>query len=360
MSLHFLSYAEAFAALQSRYPDLTEAELRMWVNGKRSLVALTDHPGKTRSSRLRHPPFRFHWSGSGDQSINALLDCWFPSKQIVRFVPSRRYLTYGQLVERWRSRTLEDIHAFITEQVEAFRNKSGFGFFDFGAFDPLGRLDLPMKDYVFALDQVEEMERRWFIEPAPRPQSQLRPFQAEDVRYFSRRLRWSEQIAGYLVQGCVRVDATGHYCYDDFPVVWTWPTFENGAVQPPEADYVDVFSSLAFPIEPLVFVEFCERRNIPLPSELIIKVKEIAGVVALSKLAIAVPTVACPTPPDPAIPPRTKGTLYELIAALFLSGYGHVPDLEILQRDIKDIKEFDPDFLRDTLKKVSEKCSKLQ
>lgn len=126
----------------------------------------------------------------------------------------------------------------------------------------------------------------------------LRPFQAEDVRYFSSRLYWSEQVACYLVQGLVRIDASGHYCYDDFPVVWTWPLFDAGTVQPPEANYIDLFSELSFPIEPLVFVEYCERRNIPLPSELVIKVKEIAGVVALSKPAVAVPTVACPTPAD--------------------------------------------------------------
>ena len=59
----------------------------------------------------------------------------------------------------------------------------------------------------------------------------------------------------------------------------------------------------------------------------------------------------------PSIPPRTKGTLYELLAALFISGYGGIPDLETLQRDIAgtDFKEFDPDFLRDTLKKAADK-----
>lgn len=201
MSLHFLSYAEAFAALQSRYPDLTEAELRMWVNGKRSLVALTNPLGKTRRSRLRHPSFRFHWSGSGDQSINALLDCWFPSKQVFRFVPSQRYLTYERLVERWQGRTAKDIHAFIAERVNEFRKNPDFGFLDFGAFDPLGRQDLPIEDYVFALDQVEDKERKWLIGPIELPNPQYRPFQMEDVRYFARLPLWTRQEAAYLTNG---------------------------------------------------------------------------------------------------------------------------------------------------------------
>lgn len=297
MSLHFLNYAETFTALRSRYPDLTEAELRMWVgHGRRDLVAFTDKPGKTRRARLYRPAVGFSWSGISDQY--ALLDCWFPAKQVFRFVPSRRYLTYEQLVGRWQGLTDKNIHAFIAERVNEFRKKDDWGFLSFGAFDPLGRVTLPVEDCVFALDQVKTMEQRWFIEPSVSPSPQLRPFQADDVRYFSSRSRWSEQIVGYLVQGCVRVDATGHYCYDDFPVIWTWPLFDAGTVQPPEADYINLFSELSFPIEPLEFVDFCERRNIPLPSELVVKVKEITGVVALSKPAVAVPAVACLTPAD--------------------------------------------------------------
>lgn len=105
----------------------------------------------------------------------------------------------------------------------------------------------------------------------------LRPFQADDVRYFSRLPFLTQQKAGYLVQGCVCIDTTGHYCYDDTPVAWTWPTFENGTAQLPEENYIEFFSSLTFPSEPLKVVEFCEKHNIPLPSELVIKVKEIAG-----------------------------------------------------------------------------------
>ena len=119
----FLNYRETSIALQSRYPDLTEAELRMWVDGRKSLVALTDEPAKKRRSRLRRPSFRFHWSGSDGQSINALLDCWFPSKQVFRFIPNRRYLTYDQLVERWQGRTAKDIHTFIAERVDTCRKK---------------------------------------------------------------------------------------------------------------------------------------------------------------------------------------------------------------------------------------------
>lgn len=181
----FFTYRETFIALQSRYPDLTEAELRMWVTGKKGLVALTDEPGGTRRSRLKHPAFRFHWDGSqhANQSINALLDCWFPSVQVLRFIPIQRYLTYGQLVERWKSRVSGDIHQFIAERVSAYHKQPDYrGSLEFGAFDPLGRLNLPIEDYVFAMDQAEEKEQRWFVQSVTRPEPQLRSFQTEDVR----------------------------------------------------------------------------------------------------------------------------------------------------------------------------------
>lgn len=278
----FFTYRETFIALQSRYPDLTEAEFRMWVNnGKGYLVAFENKPGNTRRSRLRNPAFRFYWDCSYDsnQSINALLDCWFPAKHVLRFIPPRRYLTYEQLAERWQNRTSDDIHKFITDKVNDFRKKENYkGIFEFWAFDPLVRSDLPIEEYVFALDQVEKKEKAWFTNATGTRSITLRPFQGEDARYFSRLPKWTRQQAGYLVQGQVRVSASGHYCYDDSSVVFCYDYFPSYEIQPPEADYADLFSRLSFPMTPLEFIRFCELRGIPLPPDLVAKVKEIEGV----------------------------------------------------------------------------------
>lgn len=161
--MRFLNYGDALAALRSRYPDLAEAELRMWVDGRRGLWAWTERPRAF-----------FSWSGTTDS--NALMDCRFLAKQIFRFVPYRRYLTYGQLVARWQARVSGDIHRFIEERVAAFRTqKPGWGFLDFGAFDPLGRLDLPARDFLFAVDQVEEKEREWFAGVLPSEDNRRSP-----------------------------------------------------------------------------------------------------------------------------------------------------------------------------------------
>jgi len=81
-----------------------------------------------------------------------------------------------------------------------------------------------------------------------------------------------------LVQGQVRVSASGHYCYDDSSVVFCYDYFPSYETQPPEADYVDLFSRLSFPMTPLEFIELSEPRGIPLPPALVAKVKEVAGI----------------------------------------------------------------------------------
>lgn len=70
---------------------------------------------------------------------------------------------------------------------------------------------------------------------------------------------------------------------------------------------------------------------------------------------------ALPTPADPEIPSRTKGTLYELIAAMCKIYYGGIPSLDELQHDIaaKCSKEFDPDFLKETLDKAAKKLQNM-
>ncbi len=169
--MRFLNYGDALAALRSRYPDLTEAELRMWIDGRRGLWAWTERPRAF-----------FSWSGTTDP--NALMDCRFLAKQVFRFVPSRRYLTYGQLVARWQARVSGDIHRFIGERVAAFRTqKPGWGFLDFGAFDPLGRLDLPARDSLFAVDQVEEKEREWFSGVLPSKGNRQSPLVGLTIDY---------------------------------------------------------------------------------------------------------------------------------------------------------------------------------
>lgn len=84
----------------------------------------------------------------------------------------------------------------------------------------------------------------------------------------------------------------------------------------------------------------------------------------LEPVASAVAPISADSTDSPAetIPPRTKGTLYALLAAVFVAYNGSIPSLEELQRDLegRDCKEFDPEFLKDTLKKVAEKINKIK
>lgn len=95
------------------------------------------------------------------------------------------------------------------------------------------------------------------------------------------------------MQGQVRVSASGHFCYDDSPVVFCNDYFPSYETHPPEADYIDLFKSLSFPILPLEFIKFCEdkKRGIHLPPALVARVKEIEGVSALTEPPVGVSVV---------------------------------------------------------------------
>lgn len=56
------------------------------------------------------------------------------------------------------------------------------------------------------------------------------------------------------------------------------------------------------------------------------------------------------------LPPRTKGTLLKLVAALCVVGYGALPTVQDLQKDCEAKSfDFDPGFLKDTLEKAARK-----
>ena len=103
--------------------------------------------------------------------------------------------------------------------------------------------------------------------------------------------------------------------------------------------------------KPGAVVRWAKAKGYPIPLEL----ESIAGVVA------PIPADSTNSPAE-TIPPRTKGTLYDLLGAIFVAYNGMIPDLAGLQLDLaaKDCKEFDPDFLKETLKKVAEKVNKIK
>lgn len=67
-------------------------------------------------------------------------------------------------------------------------------------------------------------------------------------------------------------------------------------------------------------------------------------------------------PPDDVIPPHTKGTLYKLIAAIFVAYNGVIPTLDELKKDFeaRECGDFDSDFLKKTLKIAAEKVNKIK
>lgn len=104
-------------------------------------------------------------------------------------------------------------------------------------------------------------------------------------------------------------------------------------------------------VKPDAALRWAKAKGYSIPLELESVAGEIAPISRNSGISL-----------DDVIPPRTKGTLYALLAAVFVAYNGSIPSLEELQRDFegKDCKEFDPEFLKDTLKKVAEKINKIK
>lgn len=145
-----LPYGKALPRLQTRFPDLTQGELAMWVlqwnrNPKRGLPAY---------NRYNKP---FSWQDV--RSLRDLRACWFKLDDLDRFKPSQRWLTYQQLVERWRP-LCDDPEQEIPAGVERHRDELGFS-----AHDPLHRRKAPLTEYMFLLSEVEAIEAEWFTVP---------------------------------------------------------------------------------------------------------------------------------------------------------------------------------------------------
>ena len=145
-----LPYGKALSQLQARFPDLTQGELAMWV------LEWNRNPTRGLPAYNRYGE-RFSWQDA--RSLCDLRDCWFKPDDLDHFTPNHRWLTYQQLVERWRP-LCDDPEHEIQAGVERHRDELGFS-----AHDPLHRRKADSTEYMFLLSEVEAIEPEWFTVP---------------------------------------------------------------------------------------------------------------------------------------------------------------------------------------------------
>ncbi|MFO1430521.1 MAG: hypothetical protein U1F76_10345 [Candidatus Competibacteraceae bacterium] len=181
MRKELLPYGEAVTRLRAKYPDLNEKEMVLWVgtlSGPHRLIAYLNSdaayphespvPGMSLDNFLSGcqelnvyedeygiQQFSFH----GDDSLD---DCYFDPEDLDKFIPPEHYLSFQQLVERWKGKK-DDIVAFIKEKATKSRKSLDSSFFPylFPCHYPYRR-DTSIEECMFALSDVEACEGKWF------------------------------------------------------------------------------------------------------------------------------------------------------------------------------------------------------
>lgn len=113
----YIPYAEAFRRLNARHQTSPE-EIGGWIfldprhGGLSAFVCANE----------LDPPPRFHFALWEDfDYVSQLMRTWFLESEIARFEANVRFITYGQLVERWKSSPGIRVMPFIQAKVEESR-----------------------------------------------------------------------------------------------------------------------------------------------------------------------------------------------------------------------------------------------
>lgn len=161
--VHFL---EAREILKKRLGS-TSQEIAIWVWMGRNcgeIDGYRDAPQYDAPPKFHFPPFesfdaRFDY-------VSEMMHCYFRRSDLDRFSPRDRYLTYPQLVERWRTQlTEQEIVALIkaegaTGELTGVHPLTGAVQ---GAGYPIGEAGIPpLDDGMFCLAHIEAVERRVF------------------------------------------------------------------------------------------------------------------------------------------------------------------------------------------------------
>ena len=193
-----LPYRQALAGLNAKLSDFNQVELLLWVwNGK-----LTAY--KNKKGALPLDIAALEWSDEdldlyedkyGIQTISVddkaqpmpcLHGCYFDPDEIEQFAGTApRYLTYEQLVHRWRSRSVSDVVTTIedmaTEAWQAFIDEKWLigGLFPWHPSPEKYNGRPPLKECFFSEEAIiaQEQEEDWAKQPAaPVPtNSAIRP-----------------------------------------------------------------------------------------------------------------------------------------------------------------------------------------
>lgn len=141
--MNYLSYAEAFRRLHSRFPDLTPAEMRAW-------VWANDLPAYPSHQSLETPDNRFSWLSQND--LDALEDAVFLDTDVESLTPRSRYIDYIALLSRWSGHRQD-----AAEYIAKLPGKADS--FELLTLDVLDRRNRPVTQCVWAVHQIESWEK---------------------------------------------------------------------------------------------------------------------------------------------------------------------------------------------------------
>lgn len=186
-----VTYSQAIARLQKRFPGLTDGELAMWVSNN-WLTAFDRHGAE--------------FSLLDARNLNELRECRFNRHEIDRFWTAYRYLTFEQLCWRWRPFIKDPAHYICDKVVPLSEPAEGQApddsrVFFFHGFDPLHRCpEIPVENRLFPLPQIVECEKAEFPDIAlPYKRAQTRLSERLDATEHELALWvWMDHLNAYL------------------------------------------------------------------------------------------------------------------------------------------------------------------
>ena len=158
----YLPYPKALKILARRY-NATREDIAGWVLYGPELGGLAAY--ETVTGLVDPPRFNYgYYTGNAKADyLSLLMLCWFNAEEIARFNPVEKYITGNMLIERWGEQLGIEPRTFIVAKIRESRLLDChpiFGMTQMFFFE--GDLFPPLETGLFALSQIEEIERSDF------------------------------------------------------------------------------------------------------------------------------------------------------------------------------------------------------
>lgn len=190
----YVAYPKAMRLLSQRL-KATPEELAAWVFLGPELSGIAAY---TNANELS-PPRRFNYAlsilSSSADYIEPLMACWFNTDDIANFQPEERYITGRELIERWSVHSDIKPRAFILAKIRESRLMDIHPIH--GVTEASGLSTQPLETGLFALSEIEEIERSDFI--SDKTESSLLPKPSGHLNHDMEMQKRANEIARELV-----------------------------------------------------------------------------------------------------------------------------------------------------------------